>query len=133
SPRWKIRPESGFRWPVTRLKIDDLPAPLGPRIPTTSPSVMVKASLSATRTRPKALSTASRRSSSPSMTGSGDRLQLVGDRHHGSLRVVDHDQLVLALAAAGILAPLAAGQRRLRDVLHRTLAPFDLADDRVEV
>src|SRR5689334_13830425 len=98
-------------------------------MPSASPSLTVRVSLSATRTRPKALSTASRRNSSPSMAGSGDRLQLVGDRHHGRLRIVDHDQLVLAFAAARVLAPLAAGQGRLRNVFHRTLAPFDLADD----
>ncbi len=37
-PRKRIAPEVARRWPVSRLKTVDLPAPLGPMMPRISPA-----------------------------------------------------------------------------------------------
>src|SRR5437763_15042939 len=55
-----MRPASGRSWPLTRLKRVVFPAPLGPRIPSVSPSATAKEIPSVTRRAPKLFETATR-------------------------------------------------------------------------
>src|SRR5882757_23203 len=120
-----MRPASGVRWPATRLNSVDFPAPFGPRMPSASPSWSERLRPSTAFSAPNDRVMPSSLSSSP-IEPSRDRLQLVGDRNRRRLGIVDDHQLVLVLAAAS--PPLAAGERRLGDILEgRQLAELDPA------
>src|SRR5262249_29462742 len=147
TPWSKIWPASASKLPVIRLKSVDLPAPLGPMIPTASPAVTAKSMPSAALTEPKDLER--RRVSSsivscklgratrlPQSLGViGDSLHLTGNRDLGRGAVVGDDDVVLV---AVLKSPLTPHERRLGHVLgrewwHALAVPLHLADDGVEV
>src|SRR6516165_12506323 len=134
-PRNRIVPADGRISPLMRLNSVLLPAPFGPSIPSASPSPTSNDKSSTARRAPKFRDTPSTRRrgaifprrvtlhSGPWAAAcaqcpatSGKRLHLTT---HGDLRrqaVGDDDEIVLE-RPAGAKTPLAAHQRRLRDVL----------------
>src|SRR5271157_3568769 len=136
-PLKAICPPSGARPPVIRLKTVVLPAPLGPRMPSASPLETSNERSSVTFKAPKLFETFSKERRTVMATSVlaaassvRDRNGLGFDRDLGRLGVGDNNQVVFPLVA---LHPLARDERSLANVLHRPLAPVDVADDRVEL
>src|SRR5690349_2952150 len=115
-----------------------LPAPFGPRMPSTSPRRTSKLTSCRTRTAPKDFDTpraVSRISLSIDPSASllmspGDRLDRLLRREELIDRVVDDLQVVGPFLA---LHPLAAEDRRLADVLVRRTVELDMADQRLQI
>src|SRR5690349_11448483 len=104
-----MRPASGRNCPLTRLKSVVLPAPLGPRIPSVSPSATAKDIPSVTRRAPKLFDTACRARIAAIDDALRQQAQLSarGDLRRGL--VVDDDQLVAVLLP---LPPLSQDEGR---------------------
>src|SRR5476649_1553341 len=117
-----------------RFRVEVLPAPFGPMIPTTSPEATSSVNSSATTTDPKALQTPTSWRAAINESGrtplARDELHRAAGRDLGMVLVADDDQVVLECRA---LAPLGADQRRLADVRHGLACrPVHLTHDRIQ-
>src|SRR5438093_8821063 len=147
-PSKRMVPPSGATVPAIRLKIELLPAPLGPIMPRQVPVSSEKVTPSATTMAPYRLRrSATSRSAgislggTPAMSGaphgecSAELREQLQVGFHPDLRrggVGDDQQLVGKLAAVLRLPPLTAGQAGEGDVLDRAVLELHRPDDRVD-
>src|SRR5712692_1236553 len=136
APASNTRPASGRTSPPIKLNNVVFPAPFGPRMPRVAPPATSKLTSSMTFSAPKLLDTpCSERSADMRVPASANAgacascthgLQRPG--HWDSRRgfVVHDHQVIFELFA---FDPLAADERRFRDVLYRTFTPGDRSDD----
>src|SRR3974390_636791 len=128
SPANITRPLSGLSVPVARPNRLVLPAPLGPIMPSASPSLSKRSILSATTTAPKRFEIFSRPRIG-GITKSAAWLQLSSDRNVRRGLVLGDDKIELAVLAL----PLSGNKWRLGDILHRGAGPLNRPYDRLIV